>query len=70
MKHPFDETINNLKWLEQQDLPVEIWEKHYLPIVDRLNILIGKLRSYIFLKEEGYDIDKLIEKYLGGEISE
>lgn len=64
MTHQFDETINNLKWLEQQDLPVEIWEKHYLPIIDRLNILIGTLRSYIFLCEEGYDINKLIKEYL------
>ena len=64
MTHKFDETITNLRWLEQQDLPVEIWETHYLPIVDRLNILIGTLRSYIFLKKEGYDIDKLIKEYL------
>lgn len=64
MTHKFDETITNLRWLEQQDLPVEIWKTHYLPIVDRLNILIETLRSYIFLKEEGYDIDKLIKEYL------
>lgn len=64
MTHKFDETINNLKWLEQQDLPVEIWETHYLPIVDRLNILIGTLRSYILLQEEGYDVNKLIKEYL------
>ena len=64
MTHQFDETINNLKWLEQQDLPVEIWEKHYLPIVDRLNILIETLRSYILLSEEGYNVNKLIKEYL------
>jgi hypothetical protein len=63
MTHKFDETITNLRWLEQQDLPVEIWETHYLPIVDKLNILIGTLRSYILLKEEGYDIDKLIKEH-------
>lgn len=39
MKHPFNQTIENLKWLEEQDLPSEIWEM-IIPKVDELNITI------------------------------
>lgn len=47
MKHPFSETIANLKWLEQQDFPSEIWEKHFIPLVDKLNITIDKFKFMI-----------------------
>ena len=39
MKHPFSQTIANLKWLEEQDLPSEIWEM-IIPKVDELNMTI------------------------------
>lgn len=41
MKHPFSKTIANLKWLEEQDLPSEIWEM-IIPKVDELNATIEK----------------------------
>ena len=43
MKHPFNQTIANLKWLEEQDLPSEIWEI-IIPKVDELNIMIEKFK--------------------------
>ena len=39
MKHPFSQTIENLKWLEEQDLPSDILEI-IIPKVDELNITI------------------------------
>ena len=39
MKHPFSQTIANLKWLEEQDFPSEIWEM-IIPKVDELNMTI------------------------------
>ena len=35
MKHPFNQTIANLSWLEEQDFPSEIWEM-IIPKVDEL----------------------------------
>lgn len=51
MKHPFSETIANLKWLEEQDLPSEIWEM-IIPKVDELNITIDKFK-FMTLESEG-----------------
>ena len=39
MKHPFNQTIANLKWLEEQDLPSDILEI-IIPKVDELNMTI------------------------------
>ena len=39
MKHPFNQTIANIKWLEEQDFPSEIWEM-IIPKVDELNMTI------------------------------
>ena len=44
MKHPFSETIENLQWLEEQSFPLEIWEKHFIPLVDKLNTTISIFR--------------------------
>ena len=43
MKHPFNQTITNLKWLEEQNLPSEIWEI-IIPKVDELNMIIEKFK--------------------------
>ena len=43
MKHPFSQTIENLKWLEEQDLPLEIWEM-IIPKVDELNMTIDMFK--------------------------
>lgn len=50
MKHPFSQTIANLKWLEEQDLPAEIWEM-IIPKVDELNMTIDKFK-FIILESE------------------
>lgn len=39
MKHSFNQTITNLKWLEEQDFPSKIWEM-IIPKVDELNMTI------------------------------
>ena len=51
MKHQFSQTIANLKWLEEQDLPLEIWEKHIIPKVDDLNLTIDKFKFMILATE-------------------
>ena len=43
MKHPFSQTIANLKWLEEQDLPSEIW-KMIISKVDELNMTIDMFK--------------------------
>ena len=43
MKHPFNQTISNLKWLEEQDFPSEIWEM-IIPKVDELNMTIDMFK--------------------------
>lgn len=43
MKHSFSKTIDNLKWLEKQDLPSKIWGM-IITKVDELNIMIVKFK--------------------------
>lgn len=62
MKHPLSETIANLEWLQEQDLPEEVWE-FYRPSIDRLNILIGTLKSVNILQEYGL-WDSLWKRYM------
>ena len=50
MKHPFSQTISNLKWLEEQDFPSEIWEM-IIPKVDELNIMIDKFKIMTWQSE-------------------
>ena len=50
MKHPFSQTMANLKWLEEQDFPSEIWEI-IIPKVDELNMTIDNFKFMIFQSE-------------------
>lgn len=46
----YSQTIANLKWLEEQDLPSEIWEM-IIPKVDELNMTIDKFKFMILESE-------------------
>ena len=50
MKHPFSQTITNLKWLEEQDFPSEVWEI-IIPKVDELNMTIEKFKIMTWKSE-------------------
>lgn len=43
MKHPLTKTIENLEWLQNQDLIDEMWES-LVPLLDKLNIRIEMYR--------------------------
>ena len=50
MKHPFNQTITNLKWLEEQDFPSEVWEI-IISKVDELNMTIEKFKIMAWKSE-------------------
>ena len=50
MEHPFNQTIANLKWLEEQDFPSKIWEI-IVPKVDELNMTIEKFKIMTWKSE-------------------
>ena len=56
MKHPFNQTIANLKWLEEQDFPSEIW-KIIIPKVDELNMTIEMFKITTW-QSEGKENDR------------
>ena len=56
MKHPFSQTIANLKWLEEQDFPSEIWEM-IIPKVDELNMTIEMFKITTW-QSEGKENDR------------
>ena len=58
MKHPFSQTIANLKWLEEQDFPSEIWEM-IIPKVDELNANIEKFK-FMTWESEGKKENEII----------
>ena len=71
MKHPFSQTIANLKWLEEQDFPLEIWEM-ITPKVDELNMSIEKFKIMSSSRKDCWAKNKDLydDKFLNKEIEE